>query len=96
MALCKILSILALTLSLQGCFFVYIPGSVINGISDGMTGAEGSNCVGSNAKVGDRIRLPDGSTGVVKSLSGTSTRCTDPNLPIRALLEPISSSNGST
>ena len=96
MKLCKIIPILALTLSLQGCFFVYIPGSVISGISDGLTGSEGSNCVGSNAKVGDRIRLPDGSTGVVKSLSGTSTRCTVPSMPIRALLEPISNSNGAT
>ena len=83
----SLLFLLALTLPLQGCwFFFYIPGSVVNSVSDAVTGAEGSNCVGENAKVGDKIRLPNGSVGTIKSLSGTSVRCTEPGLPIRALL----------
>jgi hypothetical protein len=84
----------ALTLSLQGCFFVFIPGSVIGGISDAVTGAEGANCVSSAAKVGDPIRLPSGEIGTIKSLSGTSARCTNPALPTRALIVPKEVSNG--
>jgi hypothetical protein len=70
--------------ALTGCFFFVIPGSVTSSVSDAVTGAHGSNCVATTVKVGDRGRLPDGSIGVVKSLSGTSSRCTDPERPIRA------------
>ena len=87
MKLTNLIQLVALTLPLQGCWFIFIPGSVIDKVSDSMTGAEGTNCVGANAKVGDRVRMPDGSTGTIKSLSGTSIRCKDPQLPIRALLE---------
>lgn len=76
----------ALTFSLQGCWFIYIPGSVTGAVSDAITGAEGSHCVGANAKVGDIIRLPGGGRATVKSLSGTSMRCTNPEHPIRALV----------
>lgn len=72
---------------LSGCFFVFIPGSLIQRVSDGITGAEGDHCVASAAKVGDRANLPDGRVGEIKSLSGTSTRCTDPSRPIRARIE---------
>lgn len=68
-------------------FFFFIPGSVVSKISDSVTGSEGDNCVGQQAQVGDPIRLPNGAVMTVKSLSGTSARCSDPNLPIRALLE---------
>jgi hypothetical protein len=71
---------------LQGCFFFVIPGSVTGKISDAITGAKGANCVGASAKVGDRIRLPDSSLLTIKSLSGTSDRCTVPQYPIRAEL----------
>ncbi len=70
--------IIVSSLSLQGCWFIFIPGSVIGAVSDSVTGAVGSNCVGANAKVGDNIRLQGGGIGTVKSLSGTSTRCTNP------------------
>ena len=71
--------------ALQGCFFFFlIPGSVTSKISDAVTGAKGANCVATTVKVGDRVRMPDGSVGVVKSLSGTSNRCTDLERPIRA------------
>jgi len=67
-------------------FFFFIPGSVTSKISDAITGSEGDNCVGQNAKVGDTIRLANGSTATVKSLSGTSSRCEQPEFPIRAHL----------
>lgn len=71
---------------LSGCWFVFIPGSVVGAVTDSITGAEGQNCVGANVKVGDRIRTPGGGRATVKSLSGTSIRCTNPEHPIRALL----------
>lgn len=67
-------------------FFFFLPGSVTGKIADAFTGAEGENCVGSTAKVGDNIRLPNGDLKSITSLSGTSTRCTNPEMPIRALL----------
>lgn len=76
----------ASTLLLTGCFFVYIPGSVTSALSDSITGTEGNNCVGAAAKVGDRVRTPGGGWATVKTLSGTSMRCADPAMPIRALL----------
>ena len=71
---------------LTGCFFVFIPGSLIQKVSDGMTGAEGEHCVSRAAKVGDRINLPGGKYATVQSLSGTSVRCTNQEMPIRAAL----------
>lgn len=67
-------------------FFFFLPGSVTSKIADSFTGSEGENCVGEKANVGDTIRSPSGSTATIKSLSGTSSRCTNPLLPIRALL----------
>ena len=72
------------SLTLQGCFFFVIPGSVTGKISDAVTGAKGANCVSATNKIGDKIRGPDGSIGTIKSLSGTSSRCTDARYPIRA------------
>jgi hypothetical protein len=74
--------------ALQGCWFIFIPGSVISAASDAVTGSEGKHCVGERAKVGDTIRLGDGQPMTVKSVSGTSSRCTNPQHPIRALLVP--------
>lgn len=82
----KLALLIAAMLSLQGCFFVFIPGSLINRASDSMTGAEGSHCVSTSAKIGDTIHLQGGGAGTVKSLSGTSSRCTTQEYPIRALL----------
>jgi hypothetical protein len=87
--MCKLsirLVILALACpTLSGCFFFFvIPGSVTSSISDAITGAHGSHCVATTVKVGDRVRMADGSIGMVKSLSGTSSRCTDAERPIRA------------
>jgi len=69
-------------------WFFFIPASLSNAISDAITGEEGYHCVSRAAKVGDRIRTPTG-PGIVKSLSGESSRCsTNLNNPIRALLIP--------
>jgi hypothetical protein len=86
----NILNLTLLTLAailLSGCWFIFIPGSVVGAVTDAVTGAEGNNCVGANAKAGDRVRTPGGGWATIKSVSGTSVRCTDANLPVRALLE---------
>lgn len=67
-------------------WFFFIPGGAIDAIADALSGSEGENCVGANAKVGDKIRVPGSKVLVVKSISGTSYRCTNPALPIRALI----------
>lgn len=84
----KIVLVSTLALSLQGCWFVFIPGSLIESTSDAMTGAEGKNCVGDSAKVGDKVLIPGQTPATIKSLSGTSIRCKDPRYPVRALLIP--------
>jgi len=75
----------AMLTPLTGCF-VFIPGSVVAGVSDAITGSKGEHCVSRAAKVGDTIRLYDGRLFRVESLSGTSVRCNDPAMPIRAEL----------
>ena len=83
----RVAATLLMTLPLSGCWFVFIPGSLIQKVSDGITGAEGEHCVGSAAKVGDRIKLQDGQIGVVQLLSGASSRCPNESMPIRAALK---------
>jgi hypothetical protein len=61
-------------------FFFFIPGSVTGRISDSIAGAEGENCVGPSASVGSAIQLPNGTLMTIKSLSGTSVRCTKPRI----------------
>lgn len=85
----RVASVCAIAFWLNGCFFFVIPGSVTGKISDAVTGAKGANCVGTNAAVGDSVRMGDGSAGRIKSLSGKSGRCNDPSLPIRAEIERI-------
>ena len=92
----RILSFMILLLTLAStnanAWFFFIPGSVTSAIADSITGDKGEHCVGSSTKVGDTIRLPDGSYGKVKYLSTSeSSRCTN-KLPIRALLDVTNSS----
>jgi hypothetical protein len=82
--------------SAQAWFFIYIPGSVISAIGDAIAGSEGEHCVGENIKVGDNIDLSSGGVGTIRSLSGTSNRCTNPERPIRAKVEPSSESPAQT
>jgi len=70
-------------------FFFFIPGSVISAVSDAITGNEGDNCVGQQVAVGGIVKLSNGGSARVKSLSGVSSRCPDSNMPVRAMLEPI-------
>ncbi len=79
--------ILLSCLALQGCWFVYIPGSAVDSIADSLSGAEGEHCIPEWVKVGDAVNFPSVGLGTVKSLSGTSRRCPDPKLPIRALVD---------
>lgn len=80
----------ALCLPLSGCFFVFIPGSVVGAVSDSVTGDRGEHCVAESVAVGARLRLPSGASGTVTSLSGHSYRCNDARRPIRAEIRPES------
>lgn len=86
MKLFRVLLLASMALTLQGCWIIFIPGSVVGAVSDAITGSEGDNCVGQSAKVGQIVKFADGGFGTIKSLSGTSSRCTDPIKPIRALI----------
>jgi hypothetical protein len=81
------IALLAACTQFGGCFFFWIPGGMVQSISDGITGAKGEHCVNSSAKVGDKVTMPYGGQGTIISLSGTSVRCGDPQRPIRAQIE---------
>jgi len=89
----KKIHILMLSVMLIACsdanawFFFFIPASVTRGVADAVTGAKGNICVKDNAKVGDVIPSVAGNTMKVTSLSGTSSMCAAPGLPIRADVE---------
>jgi hypothetical protein len=68
-------------------FFFFVPGEVTSAIADKLTGSEGEHCIGTANAVGDRISV-GGAVFIVKSTSGTSSRCTNTAHPIRARLEP--------
>jgi len=78
--------LLVFLLLFEGGCFVFIPGSVIDAVSDGITGDEGEHCVAAHAKVGDVVSLPGNGRGTIVSLSGKSMRCKDSSTPIRAEL----------
>lgn len=75
------LLVVALALSLQGCFFIWIPGSLIDSAVHGGT----PYCVGEHTKVGDTISLIEGGSVVIKKLKGHSSRCKTRELPILAV-----------
>ena len=68
-------------------WFIFIPGSAVGAISDGITGAKGEFCVANSVKVGDKVQKDANTVLTVKSLSGTSVRCKASDKPIRAELE---------
>jgi hypothetical protein len=74
------------TTQLAGCWFVFIPGSAINAIGDSLSGYEGQHCVSATAKVGDRMKHVNGTVGTVMKLEGESSRCANPQRPIRAVV----------
>lgn len=68
---------LGLSVMLQGCFFFYIPGSMLSAMSGYNT------CAGERAYVGQRIRHhADGRVGKLVRISGRSERCQDGRWPI--------------
>lgn len=62
-------------------FFFIIPTGAIQ------SAIQGNHCVSSTAKEGDKI-MADGREWIIKSTSGMSRRCTNPNLPVIAKVEP--------
>jgi hypothetical protein len=74
----------ALCLTLQGCWAVYIPGDLTAKVQDTITGDKGAHCVSTTAALGESIRVPDGRSGTVVGLYGTSSRCPEKLHPIRA------------
>ena len=79
----RVLAVALLCLPLQGCFFLFIPGSLIDAATDKITGDFGDKCIPATAKVGDPFRGDAGQTVRVRRISGPSSRCKEPN-PIRA------------
>lgn len=75
--------ILVPCLFLGGCWFVFIPGSAISSLSDGLSGQFGNMCIGESSKPGDKIKHTDGRIGTVQKVSGPSSRC-NTTYPVRA------------
>ena len=75
---------MAISFNANAWVFIWLP---VGAIADALSGAEGTHCVAESIKVGDAVNS-SGQRMKVKSLSGTSSRCTDSSKPIRALLEP--------
>lgn len=48
--------------------------------------AEGQHCVSETAKIGDKLKHPDGRVGTVQKLSGFSGRCQNTAMPILAVI----------
>ena len=74
---------LSISFNANAWFFFFLPTGAI---ADAITGASGDNCVGENTKIGDKIAIK-GDVMIVKSISGSSSRCSDPKYPVRAELE---------
>ncbi len=87
MKILKKIFLISMACQLSGCWFIFIPGGVMGAASDAITGAEGNHCGPSTAKIGDKLKFPDGRVGTVQSVSGTTYRCKDPALPTRIRVE---------
>jgi hypothetical protein len=80
--------LLGFTCHANAWFFFFLPGSATRAIGDALTGAKGNICVKDTLKVGDLIPSSvTSNTAKVLSLSGTSSICPNPALPIRADVE---------
>jgi hypothetical protein len=79
---------LGLSFNANAWFFFFLPGSATRAIGDAFTGAKGDICVKDTYKEGDVIPSPvTTNTAKIISLSGTSSICQNPALPIRAEVE---------
>jgi hypothetical protein len=89
----KLTKVLLLAIGLAACadahawFVFFVPGSVTRAIGDAFTGSKGNICVKEGTKAGDVLNANNGNTAKVISVSGTSSICQNPVLPIRAELE---------
>ena len=82
----RLIVVAALVMPLGGCFFFYIPGSVIESIGDSLSGTTGKNCVSESSSVGSPVKMSDGRIGKIQKIEGISGRCQNPALPIRAVV----------
>lgn len=79
---------LTISCNANAWFFFFIPPGATRAIGDAITGAKGNVCVKDTYKEGDIITSSNtGNTAKIISLSGTSSICQNPALPIRAELE---------
>lgn len=80
----KLILVLALTLLLQGCFFVWIPGSVISKLTGGEASHDWNACVAESlAYQGATFWRPDtAQSGTVEKVFGRSSRCPNATQPI--------------
>ena len=79
---------LGISFNANAWFFFFLPPGATRAIGDAITGAKGNICVKDTYKEGDVITSPNtGNTAKILSLSGTSSICQNPALPIRAELE---------
>lgn len=86
----NVLISLVIAPALQGCFFFMIPGSAMQAVGDAISGNSGNLCVAENAYVGQKVNMPAmpaGTLGTVKKIEGASSRCNNPALPIRAVVQ---------
>lgn len=83
----RLIIVLVMIFPLSGCWFIFIPGSAMDAIGDAMAGHRGNTCVSATAYEGQTIIMPNGKSGTLIKLEGESRRCTQPHLPIRAIVE---------
>ena len=87
LAVVMIVGGLAFSNSANAFFFFFLPGSATRAIADSITGAKGNICVKEGTQIGQILTSGNGNTAKVLSLSGTSSMCSNPAIPIRAELE---------
>ncbi len=68
-------------------FYFYGPGAEGGRVGEALPDMRDDYCVSSTASVGDVLKGPNGTTATIKSLSGISSRCANPALPVLAVFE---------
>lgn len=70
----RCLTVLLLTLPLQGCLFFFpIPSSIWQG---------GNACAGEYVQVGERLKHTDGRVGKIEKVIGRHQRCQSASMPM--------------
>lgn len=80
----KLILAFALALPLQGCFFVWIPGSVISNLTGGEGSSAWDTCVPeATAYAGSTVtHTATGKLVTIEKVFGRSSRCQDSSRPI--------------